>query len=364
MKIMPSRRPPRAATDPHRRRRPRSNLVAVLAYDGVSTFELGIATEMFGLPEAGDRPRYRVVVCADRPGQQLSAHGVRIVADAGLEVLARAGTIIVPGWQHIEARPSDQLLAALRRAHARGARVASICSGVFVLAAAGLIDGRRVTAHWANAAALAQKYPRVHVDPDVLYVDDGDIMTSAGRAAGLDLCLHIIRRDHGAEVANRVARRFVIAPHRDGGQAQFIPRPVQTEGDPLTHVFDWARRNLALDLSIERLAAQAHMSRRTLIRRFEQATGSSPGAWVLRARLSQARELLETTGLSIEDIATSVGFGSADTLRHHFRARMRTTPNRYRATFRRNERKRGVAAADVTPRGRKQRDATAATLIS
>jgi len=333
LKIMPNRSRPQS---PERRYRPRNNVVAVLAYDGVSTFELGIAAEMFGLTEAG-RARYRVVICADGPGRRLAGSGVRIIADAGLETLARAGTIIVPGWQDIEARPSDELLAALRRAHARGVRIASICSGVFVLAAAGLLDGRRVTAHWANAAALAKKYPRLEVDPDVLYVDHGDIMTSAGRAAGLDLCLHIIRRDHGAEVANDVARRFVVAPHRDGGQAQFIARPVQKEGDPLTHLFDWALRHLDLDLSIDSLAARAHMSRRTFIRRFGEATGCAPGEWVLQARVSRARELLETGDTSIEDIATSVGFGSADTLRHHFRARMRTTPNRYRRTFRSKE---------------------------
>jgi AraC family transcriptional regulator, transcriptional activator FtrA len=338
MNIMPNLRNHQSrGASPERGRRPRSNVVAVLAYDGVSTFELGIATEMFGLTEAG-RARYRVVVCADQPGPRLAANGVRIVANAGLKSLASAGTIIVPGWQDIEACPSDELLATLRRAHARGARIASICAGVFVLAAAGLVNGRRVAVHWANADALAKKYPRVQVDPDVLYVDDSDIMTSAGRAAGLDLCLHMIRRDYGAEVANNVARRFVIAPHRDGGQTQFIQRPVQQEGDPLTKVFDWALRHLDIDLSIDSLAARAHMSRRTFIRRFEEATGSSPGKWILQARVSRARELLETTELSIEVIATSVGFGSADTLRHHFRERMRTTPNRYRTSFRVRER--------------------------
>jgi AraC family transcriptional activator FtrA len=330
MNIMPKRRPNPVDIEPARRRRRSNNVVAVLAYDGVSGFELGIAVEMFGLSGLG----YRVLVCADRPGRHLSANGVKIVVDAGLEAIARAGTIIVPGWQHIEAKPSDTLVAALRRAHARKARIASICSGVFVLAAAGLLDGRRATTHWANAEALAQRYPRIHVDPNVLYVDDGDVLTSAGRAAGLDLCLHIIRRDHGAEVANRVARRFVIAPHREGGQAQFIVHPVRTEGDPLTHVFDWARQHIDNDMSIDRLAAQAHMSRRTFIRRFEEATGDSPGAWIVQERVTHARDLLESTDLSVEQIATMTGFGSADTLRHHFRKRLRTTPNLYRATFR------------------------------
>jgi len=328
MNIVPNQ-PNDADVQPTRRGRRSNNVVAVLAYDGVSAFELGIAVEMFGLSGLG----YRVLVCADRPGRRLSANGVKIVVDAGIKALAQAGTIIVPGWQHIEANPSDVLLAALKRAHARKARIASICSGVFVLAAAGLLDGRRATAHWANTEALAQRYPRVYVDPDVLYVDDGDILTSAGRAAGLDLCLHMIRRDHGAEVANRVARRFVIAPHREGGQAQFIIHPVRTEGDSLTRVFDWARQHLDRDLSIKDLAAQAHMSRRTFIRRFEEATGASPGAWIVQERVRQARELLESTELSIKQIATTTGFGTADTLRHHFRKRLRTTPNLYRATF-------------------------------
>jgi AraC family transcriptional regulator, transcriptional activator FtrA len=329
MKIMPKGFNP-AEIEPARRRRRSNNVVAVLAYDGVSAFELGIAVEMFGLSGLG----YRVLVCADRPRQRLSATGVKIVVDAGLEALGRAGTIIVPGWHPIEAKPSDVLLAALERAHARKARIASICSGVFALAAAGLLDDRRAAVHWANAEALAQMYPRVQVDPDVLYVDDGDILTSAGRAAGLDLCLHIIRRDHGAGVANRVARRFVIAPHREGGQAQFIVHPVRTEGDPLTHVFDWARQHIDRDMSIDRLAEQAHMSRRTFIRRFEEATGDSPGAWIVRERVTQARDLLESTDLPVEQVATMTGFGTADTLRHHFRKRLRTTPNLYRATFR------------------------------
>jgi AraC family transcriptional regulator, transcriptional activator FtrA len=329
VQIMPKASNP-ADIEPARRRRRPNNVVAVLTYDGVSAFELGIAVEMFGLFGLG----YRVLVCADRPRRRLSASGVKIVVDAGLDALARAGTIIVPGWQPVEAKPSAALLAALKRAHARKARIASICSGVFLLAAAGLLDGRRATTHWANAEALAQRYPRVHVDPDVLYVDDGDILTSAGRAAGLDLCLHIIRRDLGAEVANRVARRFVIAPHREGGQAQFIVHPVRTEGDPLTQVFDWARLHIDGEMSIDRLAAQAHMSRRTFIRRFEEATGNSPGAWIVQERVTQARGLLESTDLPVEQVATMTGFGTADTLRHHFRKRLRTTPNLYRAAFR------------------------------
>jgi len=315
------------------RRRPANNLVAVLAYDGVNAFELGLALEVFGLPNMGP-DWYRVVVCAERPRRPvLSSSGVKIIADTGWQAVARAGTIIVPGWENIQAAPPEPLLECLRRAHRRGARIASICSGVFIVAAAGLLDGRRATAHWANAEALGRKHPAVRVDPNVLYVDDGDIMSSAGRAAGLDLCLHIVRRDYGIEIANQAARRLVIAPHREGGQAQFIPRPVQAEGDVLAAVFAWARRHLNRDLTIDSLAERAKMSRRTFIRRFEEATGMSPGEWVVHARMAQARELLETTRLPIERVATATGFGSADTLRHHFRTRLDTSPARYRSSF-------------------------------
>lgn len=306
----------------------------MLAYDGVCTFELGIAVEVFGLPGMGPL-WYSVAVCAERPGQPLAANGgVRIVADAGLAALERARTIIVPGWQPVETMPPGVLLEALRRAHRRGARIASICSGVFVLAAAGLLDGRRAAVHWANVDALARRYPRIAVDAEVLYVDEDDILTSAGRAAGLDLCLHIVRRDYGTETANQVARRLVIAPHREGGQAQFIPRPVPEEsGDHLAKVLSWARQNLDKNLSIANLAAKARMSRRTFIRRFEQATGVSPGQWVLDARVSEARRLLEASGLSVEQVATAIGFGSADVLRHHFRSRLHVSPARYRSSF-------------------------------
>jgi AraC family transcriptional regulator, transcriptional activator FtrA len=316
------------------RRQASKGRLAVLAYDGVNAFELGIATEIFGL--SGVAPGwYALSVCSERPGQPLSAGpGVKIVADAGLELLKDTGTVIVPGCRDIEADPSPRLLDALRQAHAEGARIVSICSGVFILAAAGLLDGRRAAVHWANADALARKHPAIQVDRDVLYVDEGDILTSAGRAAGLDLCLHIVRCDYGSKIANDVARRLVIAPHREGGQAQFIPRPVPDESDPLRGVLVWARQNLQGDLSIAVLAETARMSRRTFIRRFVQVTGHAPGDWVLEARMSEACRLLETTALPIERIATETGFGSADTLRHHFKARLYTSPLRYRSSFR------------------------------
>lgn len=311
----------------------RDRVIALLAYDGVNAFELGLALEVFGLPNMGP-DWYRLAVCAERPGVPLAAGGaVKIVADTGFSFLRQAGTIIVPGWNDIDAAPPEPVLDALRRAHARGIRIASICSGVFVMAAAGLLDGRRVAAHWANADALMLRYPSLRVDSKVLYVDDGDIMSSAGRAAGLDLCVHIVRKDFGPEIANEVARRLVTPAHREGGQAQFIPNPVLTEGDPLAELRAWMQEHLDRDLSIETLAERVRMSRRTFIRRFTDATRMSPGEWVLQERVARARSLLEVTAMSVEDVATAVGFGSADALRHHFRARFATSPARYRGAF-------------------------------
>lgn len=330
MPTSPTRTSPRKARSP--RQRP---VVAVVAYDGVNAFELALAVEVFGLTDMG-ADWYRVVVCSERNGRPLSANnGIAIVAETGLKALARADIIIVPGSAGAAVIPSAALLSAVRHAHRRGARLASICSGVFILAAAGLLDGRRATAHWAQTDELATRYPGVCVDPNVLYVDDGDIMSSAGRAAGLDLCLHIVRCDYGVEVANRVAQRLVIPPHREGGQAQYIPQAVRkADGDDeLASLFAWARSHLNHDLTIERLAAKAGMSRRTFIRRFEEATGTSPGEWVVQTRMSRARELLETSQMPIESVATATGFGSADTLRHHFRMQLGTSPARYRVAF-------------------------------
>ncbi len=318
-------------------------LVALVAYDGVNAFELGIAHEVFGLSNMGP-DWYCLTVCSESPGRAVSAGAlVQLVAQAGFEALSGAGTVVVPGWQDIDATPPSTLLAALRRAHASGTRIMSICSGVFVLAAAGLLDGRRVTAHWAHADLLARRYPSLQVDATVLYVDDGDVLTSAGRAAGLDLCIHLVRRDFGATVANEVARRLVIPSHREGGQVQFIPRPVPTSGEPLSNLLAWARDNLGDDLSIKRLAERVSMSRRTFIRRFEEATGTAPGHWVMQERLAQARALLESTDFSVEEVATSIGFGSAEAMRHHFREQLGTSPARYRSSFR--------------PRGADSRDA-------
>jgi AraC family transcriptional activator FtrA len=312
---------------------PKNLNVAVLAYDGLCTFEFGIAVELFGLPRPELADWYRFQVCAEAPGRLRATGGFAIEVSGGLAALEAAGTIVVPGWRGAGVLPSDALLDSLRRAHAAGARLVSICSGVFVLAATGLLAGRRATTHWRYVARLAAAYPNIRVEPDVLYIDEGQILTSAGSAAGLDLGLHLIRRDFGPAIANQVARRLVIPPHRDGGQAQFIDRPVQAEGAALAGLFDWIRANLTEDLSIQRLARRASLSERTFLRRFAAATGTTPNDWITTARLARARELLERTDLSVERVATDSGFGTADTLRHHFRTRLRTSPQRYRDQF-------------------------------
>lgn len=307
-----------------------------LAYDGLCTFEFGVVVEVFGLPrpEMGE-DWYRFAVCAVDPGPLRATGGVRVEADGGLELLEEAGTIVVPGWRGLAAPVPEPLLDALRRAHARGARLMSICSGVFVLAAAGLLDGRAATTHWRYTDALAEAYPGVRVDPDVLYVDEGDLLTSAGSAAGIDLCLHLIRRDFGPEAANRVARRMVVPPHREGGQAQFIERPVPParEGARLGPLLDRMRDRLREDQPVADLARAAGMSVRTFLRRFKAATGQTPGEWLLAERLRRAQELLETGPRPVEEVADLAGFPSAAALRHHFRDRLGISPSAYRAQF-------------------------------
>jgi AraC family transcriptional activator FtrA len=262
---------------------------------------------------------------------------LRVVADGGLERLAGAGTIVIPGWKAIDAPVPPRVLDALRQAHARGARLVSICSGSFVLAATGLLDGRRATTHWRYAGTLQRMYPRIAVDPDVLYVDEGQVMTSAGSAAGLDLCLHLVRRDYGPDVANQVARRLVIPPHRDGGQAQFVERPVPKQAaGTLSKVIASMQRRLAEPQPVAELAALAAMSERSFMRRFKQATGATPADWLIAARVDRARELLEGTSMPVDAIADACGFGSATTLRHHFRRRLGTSPSAYKARFARD----------------------------
>jgi AraC family transcriptional regulator, transcriptional activator FtrA len=312
-------------------------LVAVLAYDRLSTFEFGIAYEVFGLtrPEVGpDWYRFCVVAIEDGP---MRADGLlEIRAEFGLEKLQEADLIIIPGWRGFSENVPEALCEALRAAVGRGARIATLCSGVVVAAAAGLLEGLPATTHWRYLDRFTEAYPGVRLLRDVLYVDSGSVLTAAGSAAGIDLCLHIVRNDFGPDVANSVARRMVIPPHRDGGQAQFIERPVPKvrEGARLGQLIEWMRANLDKALHVPRLASRAGMSVRTFQRRFEETTGLSPGSWLVQERVARAQELLERPGVTaLDDIAVAVGFQSLATLRHHFRARLGTTPSLYRERF-------------------------------
>lgn len=313
-------------------------LVAAVVYDGLCSFEFGCAVEIFGLqrPEFG-AGWYEFTTAAVDRGPLRAAGGLIVQADGGLERLDRAGTIILPGWKGIDADVPDSLLAALRAAHKRGARILTICSGVFPLAATGLLDGRRATTHWRYADVLAARHPAIEVDADVLYVDEGQLLTSAGSAAGLDLCLHLVRRDHGPDIANQVARRLVMAPHRNGGQSQFIERAVPDRADSrFAALFDTIRGRLTEPWTVGEMAALAAMSERTFLRRFREATGSTPADFLIAARVDRARELLESTGLSVEDVATQSGFGAIATLRHHFQRRLGVSPASYRQRFTRS----------------------------
>lgn len=319
---------------------PRSgaHTVAAVVANGVSPFELAVACEVFGLerPELGV-PWYRFLVCAAEPSPIRTAVGFSLNTPHGLDALAAADTLVLPSWR-VDEQPPRPLLDAVLAAYRRGARLASICSGAFVLAAAGVLDGRPATTHWMYAARLAARYPKIRVDPDVLYVDDGRILTSAGTAAGIDLCLHVVRLDYGAEIANMVARRMVVPPHRDGGQAQYVDAPVPSApaADPLGDTLAWAMANLDRPLAVCNLARRAAMSERTFLRRFRAATGATPHRWLLDQRLLLARRLLETTDAPIEHVATLSGLGSAATLRLHFKQRLFTSPLAYRRLFARD----------------------------
>jgi AraC family transcriptional regulator, transcriptional activator FtrA len=318
----------------------RNHRVAALVFPPASVFELAVACEVFGIDrrEMGV-PSYDVRVCSydEPPITTNGAGGFTIDTPYRLDTLAWADTIIVPGWPSPKAGPPpDEVSDALRRAHRRGARFASLCSGAYVLAAAGLLDGARATTHWMYAKDFAARYPKIDLDPGVLYVGDGQVWTSAGTAAAIDLCLHFVRLDHGAEAANVVARRMVIPAHRDGGQAQYVESPVPEECDDneLASTLDWAVQHLDIDLGVDELARRASMSPRTFARRFKLATGTTPLQWLLTQRVVLAQRLLEGTDLSIEVVATHCGFGSAATLRQHFARVMGTSPLAYRQTFR------------------------------
>lgn len=309
--------------------------MSVLAYDGMSMFETGIVTEVFGLPrpEFGV-PWYELVVCCEAPRVRLVG-GATLRSRHGLGAFAAAETLIVPGVADVRADPSPELIAALRAAADRGARIMSICSGAFALAAAGLLDGRRATTHWRYADELSRRFPDVDVDPNVLYIADGQVWTSAGSAAGLDLALHVVRHDFGADIANAVARRLVVQPHRDGGQAQFIEAPivVDPDDDRIAASMDWALANLTEQISVGTLARRAHMSTRTYIRHFARCTGTSPIRWLVNQRVHASLALLETTRAPIEQIARAVGFDTGVTYRHHFARVMRSSPSAHRRAF-------------------------------
>jgi transcriptional regulator GlxA family with amidase domain len=307
--------------------------VAVLALDGVVAFDLSIPAQVFG--HSDQRRRYRLAICAPQPGPVPTSTGFEIVAAHGLDALATAGTILIPGIEETDGTPPAAVLDALRAADRRGARMISICTGAFVLAAAGILDGRRATTHWRHAADLRARYPAVQVDGDVLYVDEGRVLTSAGVAAGIDLCLHVVARDHGAAAANAIARRMVVAPHRGGGQAQFVERAVPDRSeDGLGATRAWMLDQLERPLTVADMARHAVCSERSFARHFRAETGSTPLRWLHEQRLLHARRLLEETDMPVEDIATSSGFGTATNLREHFRRATHTTPTAYRRAFR------------------------------
>ncbi|MFC5379533.1 helix-turn-helix domain-containing protein [Aquipuribacter nitratireducens] len=316
--------------------------VVALVYDGVGSFGLGVVSEVFGYDRSADGlPVYDFAVAAAEPGPVRTDTGLRIVVEHGLERVEQADLVCVLGWERGDADLPEALLQALRDTVARGGKIMSHCSGAFVVAASGLLDGRRVATHWMHADELARRYPQVSVDRDVLYVDDDPIYSSAGTAAGIDTCLYLLRQEHGAAVANDVARRMVVPPYREGGQAQYVTAAVPEVDDTscLRETLVWAQEHLEEDLSVDQMAARSLMSPRSFARHFRAATGSTPHAWLLGQRMSRAQQLLETTDLPVEEVARRSGLGAATTLRHHFSQRLGTSPQAYRRTFR------GLAAA-------------------
>ncbi len=306
--------------------------VKALAYNGLCTFEFGIATELFALPRPEFPAWYHFETVGLEPDIRATG-GLKIKVDATLDSLSEADTIILPGWRDSTEHPPEHLLSALRAAHKNGTRLFSICSGVFILAAAGLLDGKRATTHWRYTESLQSRFPKIRVQPDVLYTEDSNILTSAGSAAGIDAGLHLIRQDHGSAVANAVARRLVLPPHRDGGQAQFIPPAKPRTGKPMAALMDWARANLHQPITLQTLASKAGMSTRTFQRRFRAEVGTAPMAWLHRARLFHAQTLLETTQAPLAEIAHISGYESLDTFRIAFKRSLNTSPAAYRKQF-------------------------------
>ena len=313
---------------------PTAHTIAIVAFDGLAMFEFAVACEVFSTayPRGPGVGWYRLLICGSGP--VTLDNGVRMEVPDPLAQLSCADTVLVPPCDDPDG-PPEAVLQALRRAHARGARLVSLCTGAFVLAASGLLDGRRVTTHWAECSDLAARYPSLTVDPDVLYVDDGDILTSAGSAASIDLCLHLVREDHGAEVATRVARDLVVPPFRDGGQAQFIdtPLPAVDARDLFADAMAWAQEHLDEPITVTDLARRAAMSRRTFARRFAATTGTTPYQWLLHQRLHRAQRMLETSESTIDVVSRECGFLNAGNLRKHFARALHTTPQAYRNTF-------------------------------
>ncbi|WP_433247812.1 GlxA family transcriptional regulator [Streptosporangium sp. CA-135522] len=327
--------------------------IVVLALEGVIPFELGIPARIFGIARGPDRePLYEVITCTVDGGSVRTDADFRITVEHGAEALATADTVVIPATHALgpiaeEGRLPEPLARALALIRP-GARLISICTAAYVLAAAGLLDGRPATTHWSHAERFQKLFPQVDVDPNVLFVDDGDVLTSAGVAAGVDLCLHVVRRDHGSEVANRTARRCVVPPWRDGGQAQFIERPVPEQSAATTTATRaWALERLHLPLPLTELAAHARMSRRTFTRRFRDEMGVSPGQWLTVQRLELARRLLEASDLPVDAVAVRAGFGTAASLRQHLQAAIGVSPMAYRRTFR--PMKAGPDPAEVEP---------------
>ena len=318
-----------------RKDRARRHTVAVLVDDGFSPLEFSVACEIFGFDRSDlGVPWYRFLVCGAHAGPISSQVFFQVIAPHGLEGLRLADTVIVPPIDR-EGPVTDAVLDALQRAHRRGARIISLCTGAFVLAEAGLLDGRLATTHWRHSEELVARFPNVRVDRDVLYVDEGDVLTSAGSAASMDLCLHIVRSDFGAEIANQVARRLVVPPHRDGGQAQFVEEPIAAAAanDLFNDTLTWVLEHLDEPVTVEDLARRAAMSPRSFARHFRALTGTTPYRWLIRQRVLLAQRLLETSDLATDDIAVRCGLGSAANLRAHFSAMVRCSPAAYRRTF-------------------------------
>lgn len=311
------------------------HLVCALAYDGLCTFEFGIAVEAFALKRLElNVPWYTFEVVSNDPSPLTATGGFTLDVASDLDLLAKADTIVLPGWKGSDIAVPTEITTAIKAAHQRGCRLISICSGVFVLASTGLLGKKSATTHWRYTDQLARQYPSINVEPDVLYVEaDDNIFTSAGSAAGLDLCLHIIRLDHGPEIANAVARRFVLPTHRQGGQAQFIERPAPPAHNNLAPLLDQLRNRLEKPFTVPDIAAMAKMSPRTLIRHFKKTTGQPPQVWLTAERIKRARDLLETSPANIDTIAMNCGFNTPETFRHHFRKQIGTSPGQYRKAF-------------------------------